>query len=117
MRRRLGVVLVYGVLTLTVMLMAKNVGVVAAIVATLAIAVAGGANYLLGWHACESQVAGSDSIRDAMRVTPPLEQRHIHALLAFGENSFGPMDLDDDHDEALEVLRKHVRIPVGEDPR
>jgi hypothetical protein len=38
----------------------------------------------------------------------PLEDRHVRALVSFGENSFGPADLLDAHDEALEILRSRL---------
>lgn len=39
-------------------------------------------------------------------VTPALKDEHIEALIAFGESSLGPMELDDAHDEALDLLRR-----------
>lgn len=38
-----------------------------------------------------------------------LSERHILALLAFGEVAFGPAELCDDHDEALEILKKALK--------
>lgn len=99
--------------------MFESAGLDAAAIYVSGVAGAGGLSYLLGWAAGEraKMTPGGDPLRDGMRVTPPLEQRHIDALLAFGENCFGPMELDDDHDEALELLRQHRPITQREDPR
>jgi hypothetical protein len=88
-------------------------GLFAAFIVGTNLAFAATAGYLVGWHHRGQRVALPDLFREQMRVTPrqvPLEQRHIHALLAFGENCFGPMELDDDHDEAMSILRENVAV-------
>lgn len=88
------------------------------VIYVLSVATAGSVNYLIGWYARDRNQPLLDPWREDMRVTPrpvPLEPQHIDALLAFGENCFGPMELDDAHDEALAILRKNRPIPVKAD--
>jgi hypothetical protein len=111
------VVVIYALLTVVAIGLFLGHGLFVAVVFIIGSALAGGSNYMLGWSARNRMDPAPDSLRDGMRVTPPLEQRHIDALLAFGENCFGPMELDDDHDDALAILREHRPITQREDPR
>jgi hypothetical protein len=111
--RRFVVGVVYAGFSLLAIAADLKIGFLWALVFILSIATAGGLNYLLGWSARDAQIHHPDLIRERMRVTArpvPLEQHHIQALVAYGENSFGPMELDDDHDEALAILREHVAV-------
>ncbi len=113
--RRAVIGLIYLGFSLLCIAVTMKVGLGWGIIFVLAIAAAGSVNYLLGWYARDRHQPLLEPWREQMRVTPrpvPLEPRHIDALLAFGENSFGPMGLDDDHDEALAILRDNRAIPT-----
>jgi hypothetical protein len=111
------IVVIYSLLTVVAIGLFLGHGLFVAVVFIIGTALAGGSNYTLGWMARNRIASAPDPLRDGMRVTPPLELRHIDALVAFGENSFGPMELDDDHDDALAILREHRPITQREDPR
>lgn len=115
--RRAVVGLLYIGFSLLCIAITMKVGLGWGIIFVLAIAAAGSVNYILGWYARDRQQPLLDWSREQMRVTPrqvPLERRHIYALLAFGENCFGPLELDDDHDEALAILRENVAVTNGD---
>lgn len=108
--------IIYLGFSLFVIAASMKVGFLWAVVFALAIATAGSVNYVIGWYARDRQQPLLDPWREKMRVTPrlvPLEPQHIDALLAFGENCFGPTELDDAHDEALAILRANRAMPTA----